>query len=211
MARGPFLPIRHGTTVASILIREAPEAALIPYRYPRPDMGRLKDLITRALGDGVRILALPLGSRQREDWTGFAQAMQGQNILAIVSAGNDGRDIDADPLWPAALGLDNMIVVTSSDGFGRLAQGSNWGGRNVDIMLPAENVEVTDFRGARGTASGSSYAVPRLVAMAARMLASQPDLPATELKARLLARAVPSPYERTGVVSAGWIPDPLSD
>ncbi len=211
MARGPFLPIRHGTTVASILAREAPNAALVPYRYPRPDMSRLEDLVARALADGVRILAVPLGSRRPEDWTEFAQAMRAQNILAIVSAGNDGRDIDADPLWPAVLDLDNMIVVTSSDGFGRLAQGSNWGGRSVDIMLPAENIEVTDFRGAAGTASGSSYAVPRLVAMAARLLAAEPNLHANDLKTRILARAAHSPYERTGVVSAGWIPDPLTN
>jgi len=210
-ARGPFVPIRHGTTVASVLAREAPNAALVPYRYPRPDMTRLQALVARALDDGVRILAMPLGSRRAEDWATFAQAIRQQNILAIVSAGNDGRDIDSDPLWPAVLDLDNMIVVTSSDGFGQLAQGSNWGGDSVDIMLPAENIDVTDFRGANGTASGSSYAVPRLAAMAARILAEDPELEAPELKARILSRAVPSPYERSGVVRTGWIPDPLAD
>lgn len=210
-SRGPFLPIRHGTAVASVLVREAPDAALAPYRYPRPDMSRLGDLVARATGDGVRILSMPLGSRRPEDWADFADAMRGRDILAIVSAGNDGRDIDRDPLWPAALDLANMIVVTSSDAFGRLAEGSNWGARSVDIMLPGENVEVTDFRGARGTASGSSYAVPRLAALAARILAQEPGLHALDLKARILARAAPSPYERRGVVSAGWIPDPLGE
>ena len=42
-------------------------------------------------------------------------------------------------------------------------------------MVPAEQVEVTDFRGARGTASGSSYAVPRVAALAARLKAANPD------------------------------------
>lgn len=210
-SRGPFLPIRHGTAVASVLAREAPEAALVPYRYPRPDMARMGDLIERALSDGIRILAMPLGSRKPDDWTAFAQTLQDNDILAIVSAGNNGRDIDRDPLWPAALALENMIVVTSSDGFGRLAEGSNWGGRSVDIMLPGENIEITDFRGAAGTASGSSYAVPRLAAMAARMLAAEPHLSAMELKARILARAVPSPFERPEVVNVGWIPDPMAE
>lgn len=210
-SRGPFLPIRHGTAVASVLVREAPDVALVPYRYPRPDMERLGDLVKRAIEDRVRILAMPLGSRRAEDWTAFANALRGKDILAIASAGNDGRDIDRDALWPAALDLENMIVVTSSDAFGRLADGSNWGPRTVDIMLPAENVGITDFRGASGTASGSSYAVPRLAAMAVRILAAEPGLHALDLKARILARATPRSYERKAVVGAGWIPDPLAD
>ena len=211
VSRGPFLPIRHGTAVASVLAREAPEAALIPFRYPRPDMSRMGELVARAAAAGARILALPLGSRRAEDWREFEAALRRRDILAVVSAGNDGRDIDAEPVYPASLGLDNMLTVTSADGFGRLARGSNWGAASVDVMLPAENLEVVDFRGASGRASGSSYAVPRLAALAARILAREPGLGAAGLKARILARAAPSPYEREGVVAAGWIPDPLSE
>ena len=210
VSRGPFLPIRHGTAVASVLAREAPGAALIPFRYPRPDMSRMGDLVARAGAAGTRILAMPLGSRKPGDWRAFERALRGRDILAVVSAGNDGRDIDREPVYPAALDLENILTVTSSDGFGRLAPGSNWGRANVDVMLPAENLEIVDFRGASGRASGSSYAVPRLAALAARMLAREPGLNATQLKSRILACAAPSPYEREGVVAAGWIPDPLS-
>lgn len=210
VSRGPFLPIRHGTAVASVLAREAPGAALIPFRYPRPDMSRMGDLVARAAAAGTRILAMPLGSRKPGDWRAFERALRGRDILAVVSAGNDGRDIDREPVYPAALDLENILTVTSSDGFGRLAPGSNWGRAKVDVMLPAENLETVDFRGASGRASGSSYAVPRLAALAARMLAREPGLNATHLKSRILACAAPSPYEREGVVAAGWIPDPLS-
>ena len=210
-ARGAFLPIRHGTAVASVLAREAPGAALIPFRYPRPDMDRMGKLVRRAEAAGARILAMPLGSRRPGDWRAFAAALRGRDMLAIVSAGNDGRDIDRHPVYPAALGLANILVVTSADAFGRLAPGSSWGAASVDVMLPAENVAVVDFRGASGTASGSSYAVPRLAALAARLLTREPGLDAARLKARILARATPSPYERHGVVAAGWIPDPLAD
>ena len=211
VSRGPFLPIRHGTAVASVLAREAPDAALIPFRYPRPDMSRMGELVRRAAEAGARILAMPLGSRNPEDWREFERALAGRDMLAVVSAGNDGRDIDRDPVYPAASALENILVVTSADGFGRLARGSNRGRVSVDVMLPAENVEIVDFRGASGTASGSSYAVPRLAALAARLLAREPGLSAARLKARILARATPSPYEREDVGAAGWIPDPLSD
>ncbi len=211
VSRGPFLPIRHGTAVASVLAREAPGAALIPFRYPRPDMSRMADLVARAVDAGVRILAVPMGSRRPEDWRAFESALRGRDILAVVSAGNAGRDIDETPIFPAVSTLENIVTVTSADGFGRLAPGSNWGAASVDVMLPAENLEIVDFRGASGTASGSSYAVPRLAALAARLLARNPGLSAAKLKARILARAAPSPFEREGVVAAGWIPDPLSD
>ena len=211
VSRGPFLPIRHGSAVASVLAREAPGATLIPFRYPRPDMSRMGDLVRRAAAAGARILAMPLGSRRPGDWRAFESTLRGRDMLAIVSAGNDGRDIDRDPVYPAALALENIVTVTSADGFGRLARGSNWGAVNVDVMLPAENLEIVDFRGASGTASGSSYAVPRLAALAARILARDPGLSAAELKARILARATQSPHESQGVVAAGWIPDPLSD
>lgn len=210
-SRGAFLPIRHGSAVASILVREAPSAALVPFRYPRPEMARMGEVVEHAAKAGAAIVAMPLGSRRPSDWTAFANAMRKHSeILAIVSAGNDGEDIDRSPIWPAVLKLDNIITVTSSDGFGRLAPRANWGKTSVDIMLPAENLDVIDFRGATGKASGSSYAVPRLAALAARLLQADPSLQISSLRAEIFARAVPSPYE-DDVVAIGWIPDPLSD
>lgn len=211
VGRGPFLPIRHGTAVASVLAREAPHANLVPYRYPRPDMTRMGDVVAHAAAAGVRILAMPLGSQNVEDWRSFDSALAEHDMLAVVSAGNNGRDIDTAPIYPAALPGARILTVTSADAFGRLAQGSNWGAVSVDVMVPAENIDIVDFRGASGTASGSSYAVPRVAALAARILAQEPGLAATALKARILARAVQSPYERNGVLAAGWIPNPLED
>ena len=209
VSRNAFQPIRHGSAVASIVVREAPTAALVPLRYPRPDMSRMGEIVNHAAAAGARIIAMPLGSRKKEDWVTFKSAMQANpQMLAIVSAGNNGRDLDEQPLWPASFGLSNVIVVTSSDAFGRLAPGSNWGRTTVDIMLPAENVPVIDFRGAKVRASGTSYAVPRLASLAARILAEEPELTTDELKARLFDRATPSPYEGD-VVAVGWIPDPL--
>lgn len=207
-SRGPFLLIRHGGPVASILAREAPSAALMPFRYPRPDMTRMAALVERAAQAGARIISAPLGGNRREDWESFAAALKAHpEILAIVSAGNNGRDLDITPVWPAALDLPNIITVTSADDFGRLARGSNWGAETVDVMLPAENQPVIDFRGAKGRASGSSYAVPRLAALAARILERRPDLSMEELKAAIFAHAVPSPFE-PGKVKVGWIADP---
>jgi hypothetical protein len=211
-SRSPFFPIRHGTRVASILLREAPAVRLIPYRYPRPDLGRMADLVADADAKGSIIIALPMGSNKRADWAAFETAARARaHLLFIVSAGNNGRDIDTTPVYPAALPLDNLLVVTSADGKGRLAAGSNWGVRHVDLMVPGEQQPVINFRGASTVSSGSSYAVPRIAAMAARLLDANPGWRAPELKRAIIARARPSPYHRLPVVAHGWIAAPDKD
>ncbi len=189
-ARSPFFPQRHGTRVASVILGEAPDVRLIPYRYPRSDPARWADLVADAAANGARVVNMAMGSNRAEDWGDFVAAVEAQaDILFVVSAGNDDRNIDRRPVYPAAFNLDNMIVVTSADGFGRPAPGSNWGKGTVDLAVPGERIAVTDFHGNPATASGSSFAAPRVTALAARLLAANPEWGATELKAAIIARA----------------------
>jgi hypothetical protein len=205
--RSPFFPLRHGTEVASVLLAEA-RVRLLPFRYPRPDMARMGQVVERAAAAGAAIVAMPMGSRRPSDWTAFAAAAQTHgDMLFIVSAGNDGRDIDRAPIYPAALSLDNVVVVTSAEQDGRLARSSNWGRVSVDLLVPAENLNVTGFDGDAKLASGSSFAVPRVAALAARMKAAHPDWQAPELKSAIFARAVPPPPEAAGAVAVGWLPE----
>jgi subtilisin family serine protease len=156
-------------------------------------MSRMAAIVDHAAVAGVVIVAMPLGSNRAGDWRAFEQAAaKHPEMLFVVSAGNNGRDIDTRPVYPAALKLANMITVTSAGADGRLARGSNWGAVSVDLLVPAEDVPVTDFRGRASRASGSSFAVPRIAALAARLLARHPGWRAPELRAAILARAKPA-------------------
>jgi subtilisin family serine protease len=189
-ARSPFFPQRHGTRVASVILAEAPAVRLIPYLYPRPDPGRMADLIDHAAAHGPRIVNLAIGSNRAEHWDGFRAGVTAHpDILFVVSAGNDGRDLDRRPVYPAAFVFPNMLVIASADGFGEPAPGSNWGKGTVDLLVPGEQVPVIGFDGAATTASGASFAAPRVTALAARLLARHPDWTAAELKASIIARA----------------------
>ncbi len=208
-AGSPFFPQRHGTRTATLLLREAPNVRLVPYRYPRPDMQRLANLVRHADEHGAAIVNLSLGSNRREDWLAFADAAREvPDILFVVSAGNDGRDIDASPVYPAALDLDNLITVTSSEPNGALARGSNSGAVSVDLLVPAEGVPVTGFDGRETLAYGSSYAAVRVSALAARLLARHPDWKAAELKRAILERTLPPHPGSTGTVAEGFLPRP---
>ncbi len=209
-ARSAFQVQRHGSRTASVLLREAPGIALVPYRYPRPDMSRMKQLVEHAASNDVRIVGMPLGSNRYADWADFARAAEAHpEILFIASAGNNGRDIDLSPVYPAGLEIDNLLVTTSSNDFVEPAERTNYGRIAVDYLLPAESLDTIDFDGSAAVVSGSSYAVPRLAALAARLLAAEPDLTTKQLKKRLAGFSVRG---RTGrYVATGFIPDPLAD
>jgi hypothetical protein len=208
-SRSAFFPQRHGTQTASLLLEEAPFARLIPYRYPRADMSRMASVVEAAAKAGARIVTLAMGSNDRSEWEAYAQAVrQHPEMLFIVSAGNDGRDLDRNPVYPAALKPPNQLTVTSSENDGTLARGSNWGRHSVDLLVPAERVMVTGFDGRRIFASGASYAVARVGALAACLLAGHPQWHAKELREAILAQARPPGAEGWSV--HGFLPDPLA-
>jgi hypothetical protein len=205
--RSAFYPDRHGTAIASIVLAEAPVVRLLPYRYPRPDMSRLAILIDHAASHGARIVNLSLTSFQREEWAAFEQAvMRHPDILFVVAAGNDDRDIDRRPVYPAALTFDNLITVTAARGDGRLAPGVNWGPRTVDLMVEAHGFLALGFDGNLAPVSGSSYATARVSALAACLLAARPESSVAMLRAQIfaLARAPAA----AGYVARGFIADP---
>ncbi|MDH3286647.1 MAG: S8 family serine peptidase [Betaproteobacteria bacterium] len=208
-ATSPFLPQRHGTQTAGVLIAEAPSSRLVVYRYPRLDMRRMAALVEDAAATGVVIVNLSLGSTSAEEWAAFAEAARKHpDMLFIASAGNDGRDIDAQPVFPAALRLENLLTATSSTETGVLAAGSNWGAESVDLLVPAESLVSIDFYGRPKLVSGSSYAAARLSALAACLLAAHPEWKGPQLKAAILDRVRPPPNGAAGLISRGMLESP---
>ena len=208
-ARSAFHLQRHGTRTASLILEEAPVAALVPYRYPRHHMSRMPDLVEHAASAGVRIVNVSMGSRRSSEWADFEAAARARpEMLFVVSAGNDGADIDESPVYPASLPLDNLLVVTSADDFGLPARGANRGRESVDLAVPAEQVLVTGFDGRVREASGSSYAAARVSALAACLLAAHPAWTAPELKSAILARAEKPVSDMLAYVGGGWLRDP---
>ncbi len=205
-----FHVIRHGTGTASLLLKESPYAELVAYRYPRPDMTRMTALIQHAAANRVRIIGLPLGGNKADQWEAFAnEARQHPDMLFIASAGNNGRNIDENPVYPAALDLPNLLVVTSADDFVVPAERVNWGRTHVDYFLPAEQQKILNFFGQEAIASGSSYAVPRAMGMAVRWLIENPSWGAKELIAEFARRFSDGMSSR--YVGGGYIADPLAD
>lgn len=204
--QNPFYPRHHGTTVFSVLSKEAPASKIAPYRFPANDMCKFKDLIDHIAENSIKLVSLSMGSDNILDWVCFKESLEKhKDILFIVSAGNNGFNIDNKPIYPASLDLDNIITVTSSDQTGRLGRGSNYGRYSVDFILPAERVEVIDHRGVRASTGGTSYAVPRLVALISRYMNKNPNSSKDDILSFLKKRAIKKGEK---ITRYGWIPDP---
>jgi hypothetical protein len=201
---------RSGTAVASILLREAPGVRLMPIR-PSDDARSLAG-VAELLGRlPVRLALVMVASERRDDWEKLVMVAQRQeHLLLIIAAGDDGADLDAAPRYPAALGLDNALVVTASDAEGRLLARANTGAKAVDLIVPGEAAPGTVPDGKRAMVSGTAGAAARVAALAARLQAADPALTGAKLKARILSFAQALPTASAGAAKSGWISRPAA-
>ena len=207
--QNPFYPRHHGTTVFSVIANEAPETSIAIYRFPALNMCKFENIIEHINKNFIKLVNISMGSSQKSDWSCFRKAASKyKNIIFVVSAGNNGFDIDQNLIYPASFDLDNIITVTSSDQNGRLGRGSNFGKKSVDFMIPAERVEVLDHRGIKAFTGGTSYAAPRMTAMISRYLEKNPNKSVKDVINVLKKRSIKTNQNRT---KYGWIPDPLDN
>lgn len=109
------------------------------------------------------------------------------DILFIAAAGNNGLNIDQNPVYPASYNLANMINVAAVDSNGYRASFSNYGSQTVHIAAPGVNIASTYFGNRYAYMSGTSMATPHVSGAIALIKAMSRDLTASQLKEKLLA------------------------
>jgi len=207
--RNPFYPRHHGTTIFSVLKNEAPDIKTAIYRFPALKMCKFKNLIEEISKNSFKIVNLSMGSTNKKDWECFLSAAKKySNLIFVVSAGNNKQNIDINPIYPASFDLKNIITVSSSTKNGQLGRDSNYGFKNVDFLIPAERVLVLDHRGVKAFTGGTSYAVPRMVALIARYILKNKQSSLDDVLNFLKKRSIPTDKKLSRF---GWIPDPTDN
>ena len=82
--QNPFYPRHHGTTVFSVLSKEAPESKIAPYRFPANDMCKFKDLIDHIAENSIKLVSLSMGSDNILDWVCFKEALKNIKIFFLL-------------------------------------------------------------------------------------------------------------------------------
>ena len=138
------------------------------------------DYISSKIDEGVKVVAInaSYGGSGGSNGDSMDQAIQklgDKGVVFIAAAGNDGKDIDSDPVYPASYSATNIIAVAASDQDDKLASFSNYGKNTVDVAAPGENILSTYPDNQYAYANGTSMATPEVTGVVSLLAAVAPD------------------------------------
>jgi len=166
------------------------------------------DAIYYAVDHGATIINASWGFKSNS--SALKEAIQYANdhgVLFVASAGNDGQDNDTVAHYPSNYQVANVIAVAAMNRYDELASFSNYGQYSVHVAAPGSGLKTTDIDGGTSTwASGTSFAAPWVVGVAAMVASQNPSLSLTELRARILkASVMDAAYSEELLLSGGCI------
>lgn len=115
------------------------------------------------------------------------------NTVFTIGVGNDGKNTDEEPFYPAMYNSDNIITVAACTEEDELAGFSNFGMNGVDIAAPGDQIMSTYIPMGSGFnyigIGGTSMAAPFVASTAAVLRAYRPELSPREVIERICAGA----------------------
>lgn len=226
--RGGFGTIAgHGHAIASLIAARRldtspeiqgvlPRATILPivvaaaepgprWRTPRGDASTIVQALRTAADLGAKVVNVSLGVPvSLEQLKSLARdpvwdRLERDGVIVVCAAGNDGRDLDLDPIFPASIDRVNVVAVAAHGRNGALlghadsdtprddGVRSGFGALTVELSAPGEAIMVATTRGRSGAVDGTSYATALATAAIAAALAIEPNASPDRLLERVTA------------------------
>jgi subtilisin family serine protease len=141
------------------------------------------DAITYASDNGAQVINASFGGPSNN--RALERAIASSPAVVVAAAGNEGKDNDLQPEYPASYALANLVSVTAINSTGGLPAFSNRGRTSVDLGAPGVDIVSTVPNGRYAFLSGTSMAAPFVAGAAAMVRSVRPDLSAGEVVALL--------------------------
>jgi subtilisin family serine protease len=207
----------HGTHVAGIVaaarngrgvVGVAPRAKLMIVKALDDNgagtTGGAAEGIRYAAENGARVINLSLGGDTPDKRLVEAvHTAEAAGALVVCSAGNNSRDIDDTPSYPAAIPAQNLLAVAATDpasGKG-ISNFSNFGRRAVQVAAPGADILSASRDGTWEMMSGTSMASPMVAGVAALAASVNPRISPVGLRAVIMQNAARSRLP----VAAGYV------
>jgi len=201
----------HGTMVASVIAADAnnykglagiaPGVRIMNLQVTSPadasfsedyiKLSHAQQAIRYAVDNGASIINLSFASDSTDalytDMLAYAYA---RNVLVIIAAGNDGKNLNTTKVSPICDDADKAYAlgVASIGATGNVSTFSNTGSDCVDLYAPGEQLVVagTGTSGKYLLAEGTSFAAPLVAGTAALLKSLHPDWNVAELRSAIL-------------------------
>ena len=220
----------HGTALAGIIAAQGNnatgisgvmwQASLMSLRVldstGTGDVAHAVEAIDYAVNNGAQVINCSWGTDDAS--TALSEAINRaaqHGVIVVTSAGNQGRDIETTPRYPASFDLPNLISVASTDNADQLTSFSNWGMAHISIAAPGTDILTTKVSGDYQSVSGSSASTALVTGVVGLIKTLRPWLNADRTRELILrgARQVPALSDKVaakGIVSAVGALDTLN-
>jgi subtilisin family serine protease len=161
--------------------------------------------IRYAIDEGARILNVSInGDGTSSDLTAALHYASEKGATIVASAGNNSRNLDLTPSYPASSAEPSVLSVTATDEGGGIVGFANRGLRSVDLAAPGDTILSTARGSSYETRSGTSMAAPYVSGALALLSAARPDMSEAALRGALLASA-PKRSILSGLLGGGGL------
>jgi len=143
------------------------------------DVGGVIEAIEYANANGAQVINMSLGGGEYSK--PFEEVLSKSTAIIVAAAGNERKNNDEAPFYPASYDLPNLLSVAATDNQDALAWFSNYGSTTVDVAAPGEDVYSTMLGGGYQYLSGTSMAAPHVAGVAGLIISAHPNLSNVDL------------------------------